>query len=88
MARYRRIKSLDDLKPGTLIISRNRGIIAVITRTGDRAKGIKGFVTFSYLYDTGEFGCRVFGKTIIESNSHHWMIPHLMRDFRLLTKNI
>jgi hypothetical protein len=86
--RYRRIKSFDDLKPGTLIISRVHGTVAVITRNSNRANDLKGFVTFSYLYDMGEFGSRVFGKTIFESNNHHWMLPQLMKEYRLLTKNI
>lgn len=88
MARYRRIKSFDDLKPGALIISRNHRIIGVITRNSNRADDLKGFVTFKYLYDMGEFGSRVFGNKIVESNNHHWMLPQLMKEYRLLTKNI
>ena len=86
--RYKRIKSFDDLKPGTLIISRAHGTVAVITRNSTRAKDIKDFVTFSYLYDMGEFCSRTFGKTIFESPNHHWMLPQLMKEYRLLTKNI
>lgn len=84
MKYLKRIKSFNDLKPGTLIINRISGTVAVITRNSSRDNDLKGFVTLSYLYEFSEIGCRV----LFESKNHHWMLPELMKDYRLLTKNI
>lgn len=78
MARYRRIKSLDDLKPGTLIITSRETTIAVVEGIIDDAYIKVSSIINGYWHITN--GYRI-GNSI-------YSLDFIMSEFRLLTKNI
>jgi hypothetical protein len=78
MERYRRIKSLDDLKTGTLIITIRETTIAVVEGIIDDYYIKVSSIVNGYWHITD--GYRI-GNSI-------YSLDFLMEEFRLLTKNI